>query len=356
MAWKPPASACLGLPGFVALDSYPTRSPLLIADYLRPLVEGRHYLELGSRSGDIFACVSASARETTVVEINPSHCAKLRERGARNVRCHPVERLSASTFPKADVIFWWPHNAETTNPAWLSLVSTLVEQQGRTARVVVAFDMSHHADRASLPGVLRTFNGSTTERILFDEDSRGERERMAALEAMDEGRPGRFGVFQLATFWAPMGMHSRRHRPRKPGSVARGICGVTQENTGCPTRTMDEAALSGEGEGEAWLRSHSGSWDAGKHGIGSLEECAAKCEQWCPRCRYVSFSSTQRDCSWFSTYLHCVHTAHRLTGTGRGLRQHHGATASWRRRALGSWHGHHVSHHAPQSLNERPQA
>ena len=299
--WKPPASACLGLPGWVALDNYPTRSPLLIADYLRPLVEGRHYLELGSRDGDIFACVSAFAREATVVEINPAHCAKLRERGVRNVRCQPVERLSASTFPKADVIFWWPHNAATTNPAWLSLVNTLIEQQGRTARIVVAFDMSHHADRASLPGVLRTFNGSAMERLLFDEESRSERERMVALETMDEGRPGRFGVLQLATFWAPMRMPPRRHRPKKPGSIARGICGVTEENTGCPAGTTGEGTLTGEGEGETWLRSQGGSWDAGKHGIGSLEECAAKCEESCPRCSYVSFSYRQRDCSWFTS-------------------------------------------------------
>ena len=86
----PPASTCLDVPGFSAMDSYPTRSPLLIADYLISLVRGRRYVELGTRNGDIMACVSRFARTATAVEVNREYCRSARARGLQ-VLCQPVE-------------------------------------------------------------------------------------------------------------------------------------------------------------------------------------------------------------------------------------------------------------------------
>ena len=51
------SSGCLQLPGFAATDIYPMRSPLIVADYLAELARGRQYAEIGTRDGDIVACV-----------------------------------------------------------------------------------------------------------------------------------------------------------------------------------------------------------------------------------------------------------------------------------------------------------
>ena len=44
-AWKPGQSGCTTLPGFEDQDKYPTRSPLLVADFLVPKVKGLDYVE-----------------------------------------------------------------------------------------------------------------------------------------------------------------------------------------------------------------------------------------------------------------------------------------------------------------------
>ena len=49
------ASACNALPGWRAVDRYPERSPLAIADFLLPRVAGKRLCEIGTRNGDIMA-------------------------------------------------------------------------------------------------------------------------------------------------------------------------------------------------------------------------------------------------------------------------------------------------------------
>ena len=57
----------------------------------------------------------------------------------------------------------------------------------------------------------------------------------------------------------------------------------------CETTTWDEGDCSS---------GQKGSWQADKHGISSLNECAIRCLR-CARCRFVSYSSQQNDCGWF---------------------------------------------------------
>ena len=74
-------SACLTLPGFSPVDTYPIRSPLMAADFLAPLVAGKNFCEIGTRNGDIMSCVSHFAASVTAIEMDETYCTKLRERG-----------------------------------------------------------------------------------------------------------------------------------------------------------------------------------------------------------------------------------------------------------------------------------
>ena len=141
-AWQPPGSVCRSLPDFAAADAYPTRSPLLVVDYLIPLVRGKRFLEIGSRNGDILSCVSHYASEVSAIEMDRKHCHSLRARGL-SVVCKRLEDVPAAEFPAADVIFWWPTLAVASNPSWLQLVSKQLRAQGRSATVVIGFDLLH---------------------------------------------------------------------------------------------------------------------------------------------------------------------------------------------------------------------
>ena len=92
--WTPPASHCWSLPGFAAVDVYPVRSPLAVADFLAPRVAGKAVCEIGTRNGDIAACLAHHAASVTAIELDQEYCRKLRKRGLR-VLCRPVEEVRA---------------------------------------------------------------------------------------------------------------------------------------------------------------------------------------------------------------------------------------------------------------------
>lgn len=124
-------SVCTSLPGFQPVDEYPIRSPLLVADVLLQEVRSRTVVEIGTRNGDIFACLSRLAHRTIAIEKKPQYCASLRERGF-NVIC---EELNANTvhrvLPDAEVYFmWWfiKHNLRL-----LRIVDAEVRARNRTA-------------------------------------------------------------------------------------------------------------------------------------------------------------------------------------------------------------------------------
>ena len=61
--------------------------------------------------------------------------------------------------------------------------------------------------------------------------------------------------------------------------------------------------VTGEGDPGDCEGGETGSWGLGppfaERRITSLQECARACYQYCPRCRYVSFSVKNSDCGWF---------------------------------------------------------
>jgi hypothetical protein len=138
-AYEVAPSRCLSLAGFKPVDEYPTRSPLAIADYLAPLVSGRSFCEIGTRNGDIMACLSHFASEVTAIELDKTYCKKLTQRGFR-VLCKPVESVSAEQLPHAQVYFWWPMWSPDQNERWLRQLIGAHHTLRRNATAYIAHD------------------------------------------------------------------------------------------------------------------------------------------------------------------------------------------------------------------------
>ena len=119
----------LSTPGFQSIDPYPIRSPLIVADYLLPLVRGRRYAEIGAQAGDLLKCLSFYAEKVTAVERMKPMCRKLRSRGIEVV-CEDLkaETLAAAAarnetlLPVADVYYWWMNPGQ--NKVLLNLLAT----------------------------------------------------------------------------------------------------------------------------------------------------------------------------------------------------------------------------------------
>jgi hypothetical protein len=48
--YAPAQSICRSVRGFETVDTYPIRSPLAVADFLAPIVQGRGFTEIGTRA------------------------------------------------------------------------------------------------------------------------------------------------------------------------------------------------------------------------------------------------------------------------------------------------------------------
>ena len=118
------ASACSALPGWRAVEKYPERSPLTIADFLSPRVKGKRLCEIGTRNGDIMSCLMhmrARPSNATAIEMDGRYCRKLRNRGL-NIICSKVEQVPRESLTSAcDVYFWWPMLAQQSQ-GWLDIV------------------------------------------------------------------------------------------------------------------------------------------------------------------------------------------------------------------------------------------
>ena len=235
--WVAGASACPSFSGFSAVDAYPIRSPLVVADFLgAQLAPGRSFAEIGTRNGDVMSCVSHFTPRVTAIEMDPGYCAQLRQRGF-GVACSMFEDLADADFPVADVYYWWPSDAGGQNEVWLWLIARALRKRRREATVYIGFDGHWSADMKVLPPLARKYN-ATVERLFFDEGGRvagkaqmvtGGRETPfeASLAKPFYDRPGHWGVFLLArfsiddAFWARM---DRRpfHHPAVDGHTRRG--------------------------------------------------------------------------------------------------------------------------------------
>lgn len=296
-SWSPPRSHCLSLPGFAAVDSYPIRSPLAVADFLAPRVAGKALCEIGTRNGDIASCLTqrGGASSITAIELDHEYCKKLRARGL-NVLCRPVEEVPSATLAACQVYFWWPMDAEAQNERWLRQLQAVHRSRGTNATIYVAHDTHYTRDMSSLPRLAKHYGAASIERVFFDEGSALTGQMSYSHPVL--GRPGQWGVFHLARFEAGPAIvdpglaerSSRRVRPRSttvaPAPTHPGFCAETDANTGvgdCERGDSGTIALHWPGFGA----------------VKTAEACATWCVQLCARCRYVSFSLAAKDCSWY---------------------------------------------------------
>ena len=73
---------CGALPGYKPVNTYNNRAPIRVAEALSRLAEGKRFVEIGTRRGDVFMCVAGYAVKTTVVEADPKYCDYLSKRAA----------------------------------------------------------------------------------------------------------------------------------------------------------------------------------------------------------------------------------------------------------------------------------
>lgn len=137
--WQPAPSICRSLVGFSTLDEYPIRSPLAVADFLAPIVAGKSFCEIGTRNGDIMACLSHFASNSTAIEVDEDYCKKLRERGYRII-CKPIEEVAPAELAHCEVYFWWPMHPLIQNEKWLRQMLSTHRELGTSAELYVAHD------------------------------------------------------------------------------------------------------------------------------------------------------------------------------------------------------------------------
>jgi len=189
-------SKCLELPGFSAHDKYPVRSPLLVADFFMAKVAGKNFCEVGTRHGDIMACLSHFAASVTAIEMSARYCRQLSSRGFR-VLCKRFETATSDELAHCDLYFWWPMDAKTQNENWLQLVRNAHSTSGRQAVVYIAHDTHNADDMSLLPKLARAYSGNIS-RVFFDEG--GDLDGSPSYSKPQYGRPGRWGVFHMAAF------------------------------------------------------------------------------------------------------------------------------------------------------------
>lgn len=195
-SWQPPASVCLNLPGFKAIDEYPIRSPLSVADFLVPAVKNHSFCEIGTRNGDIISCLRHFSRTATAVEMDKDYCKKLRGRGI-SVICKPIEEVTESELGGCEVYFWWPMFANTQNEAWLSQLINMHKRLKSPATVYIAHDTHWDNDMATLPTLVNSHGGSVS-RVFFDEG--GDVNGPKSYSNPFANRPGQWGIMHLAKF------------------------------------------------------------------------------------------------------------------------------------------------------------
>lgn len=219
-------SVCGTLTGFDPWDEYPIRSPLLMADLLLEEVRSRSIVELGTRNGDIFACLSRLAAKAIAVEKDPKYCASLRRRGFEVV-CEEVNATSAlQVLPDADVYFLWGFIKQ--NLKILHNVDAAVRARNRTAVFYYALTGNFGPEIEVLPSDLVVVRGPRFHRSgamvrLFFEEPCLNRSSTCAHEPprpwqTAKGPDRHWGVFHLLRLIIGVGGHDRA-----AASPARGI-------------------------------------------------------------------------------------------------------------------------------------
>ena len=163
----PSKSKCHSLPGYKALDKPPIRSPLVVADALIQLVEGKRYYEIGTRKGDHVKCIKPFAKKAHASEIDKQYCSYLRKNNI-TVVCEDFMKSDELPEPmqRANVIFWWPPFPNKNEP-WLTRIVEGMEKSEKPALIrnkviVIAFDHNWFGDKRSLRTLKQKWCGLET--------------------------------------------------------------------------------------------------------------------------------------------------------------------------------------------------
>ena len=202
-------SGCLSLPGYSTIDKYPTRSPLLIADFIanEALARGGGVCEIGTRHGDLTRCLKHFVHNITAIELVVEYCNALRKAGI-SVLCQAIETVTPKLLASAqcDTYFWWAMNAATQSEKWLRHLVHAHATRGSTASVFIVYEDTE-ADLLSLRVTFPKYGGVHIHRVLFDEA--GDQPWNANCTMSHDagsyatgcfGRRGPWGVFHLAQF------------------------------------------------------------------------------------------------------------------------------------------------------------
>ena len=166
-------SVCESIPGWSTHDTYPQRSPLATIDHLARHVAGRSFCELGSRHGDISACLKPHARSVSVLEYKASYCAAMRMRGLQVVcdSIYTVAQANPFRFPIADIYFFWvPHTAVER---WLKLLLNVSRSFSQSATAFVQLDSTNRVEASHVKRLAGRYHATEVIPIFHEEGNRG---------------------------------------------------------------------------------------------------------------------------------------------------------------------------------------
>lgn len=185
--WYVGSSICQQIPGFETMNGIVERSPLLMGDFLISVVKSTvhptnasspgRFVEIGTRNGDIFSCVSYFAgKGSSAIEGNKlSHCPALKARGIPHI-CTDYERLKTpEEFPEAEVYYFWSWPEESEHfLRHIVRIEQKRERKGKGAKLVLGFDTSYSEDYKVRGLIAQQYGGDWSKKIFFDEGD-GER-------------------------------------------------------------------------------------------------------------------------------------------------------------------------------------
>ena len=147
--YEPPTSICESTQDFKTVDEVPIRTTLLMVDFLLYHVgRNKKILEIGSRHGDIAACLSHYSASVTVVENKENYCTAISSRGI-TVICEDFTKLPSKKIPQVDAIFWWIGKLEI-DVKILNHLNKIYQSSVEVPRILVNFDFKQKNEYENL--------------------------------------------------------------------------------------------------------------------------------------------------------------------------------------------------------------
>ena len=228
-------SRCLALRNFTPVDTFPTRSPLIVADHLIPLVRGKTFVEIGTRNGDLFECVQNFAKRSYAIEMDRPYCAMLRARG-HSVICEQLNASNAARIlpwtPHDDhlggrlggkarplVFFWW--HFYKYNLDRVALIDRVLKERGESAEVIFMLTGALSVEIADVHRSLHTIRSrkyahtGSMRRLWFVEQPAGW--EPARFPQVFKGPDAQWGVFHM--MHVRVGVHEGYAQGRIQGQI-----------------------------------------------------------------------------------------------------------------------------------------